>query len=60
MDPRLEAITRAASLLPKVTFFTLPGHDHSATHKDADAVTAHAISFLANVTASVAARPPAL
>jgi pimeloyl-ACP methyl ester carboxylesterase len=48
-DPRLDAITRAAGLMPNVTFFTLPGRDHSATHKDADAVVAHAIPFLSAV-----------
>jgi len=48
-DPRLEAITRAAGLIPNVTFFTLPDRDHSATHRDANAVLVHAIPFLAKV-----------
>jgi pimeloyl-ACP methyl ester carboxylesterase len=48
-DPRLDAITRAAALMPNVTFFTLPGRDHSGTHQDVDAVVAHAVPFLAGV-----------
>jgi pimeloyl-ACP methyl ester carboxylesterase len=56
-DPRLAPITRAAALIPNVTFFTLPGRDHSATHRDVDAVLAHALPFLklvhSGITASI-------
>lgn len=45
-DPWFQAITRARGLLPNVTFFSLPGHDHSATHRDVEAVIAHALPFL--------------
>ena len=53
-DPRFDAITRAAGLMPNVTFFTLPDRDHSATHRDAEAVVSHAIPFLGNVTMKAA------
>ena len=53
-DPRLDAITRAAGLMPNVTFFTLPERDHSATHRDAEAVVSRAIPFLANVAMKAA------
>ncbi len=56
-DPRLDAITRATGLMPNVTFFTLPGRDHSATHRDVDAVVPHALAFLAKVTKVVDASP---
>ena len=45
-DPRFESISAAAALMPSATFFTLPERDHSATHRDAPAVIAHAVSFL--------------
>jgi pimeloyl-ACP methyl ester carboxylesterase len=48
-DTRFEAITEAAALMPNVTFFTLPGRDHSGTHLDAEAVVAHTIPFLAQL-----------
>ena len=54
-DPRHDAITRAVGLMPNVTVFTLPDRDHSATHRDVDAVLAHAIPFLAKVSAGVTA-----
>ena len=56
-DPRLDAITRAAGLMPNVTFFTLPDRDHSAMNRDAEAVVSRAIPFLANVPMETADQP---
>ena len=57
-DPRLDAITRAAGLMPNVTFFTLPGRDHSETHRDVDGVLTHVIPFLAKVTTNAGLNAP--
>jgi pimeloyl-ACP methyl ester carboxylesterase len=56
-DPRLGAITRAAGLMPNVTFFTVPERDHSAMHRDAETVVSHAVPFLANVPMEKAEQP---
>jgi pimeloyl-ACP methyl ester carboxylesterase len=52
-DYRCEAITRAAGLMPNVTFASLPGRDHTPAHQDVDAVVSHAIPFLEGVQAGV-------
>lgn len=50
-DPRFPAIIRAAAMIPNVTFFTLPERDHSATHRDVNAIVAHALPFLESLKA---------
>jgi pimeloyl-ACP methyl ester carboxylesterase len=50
-DPWFESINRARALVPKATFFSLPGHDHSATHRDAEAVLAQALPFMETLSA---------
>jgi len=52
-DYRCEAITRAAGLIPNVTFAILPGRDHTPAHQDVDGVVAYAIPFLEKVQAGI-------
>jgi pimeloyl-ACP methyl ester carboxylesterase len=57
-DTRFASITEAAALIPNVTFFTLPGRDHSATHREAAGdVVAQAKPFLTRVMSGVEALP---
>jgi pimeloyl-ACP methyl ester carboxylesterase len=57
-DYRCEAITRAAGLIPNVTFAILPGRDHTPAHQDVDGVVAHAIPFLESVQVGIGQGAP--